>query len=139
MGVKLTQLNVWVSMPHPRSDLVYACVELGEDPKGSDDELIARLVGHISQMMTANGANAEANLSPEFEKVVQAAFTAPRQQPQRAAATTPAAQAATGHTAGAPQGTPRPVHQNALQRFFRPQPKPGQEGMSAWMLFWKNR
>lgn len=139
MAIKLAQLNGWVSLGRSKSDLVHACVELGIDPKGTEDELLTRLTVHLSQEIVSHGPNAEAHVSAEFANHVQAMF-APRQQPQRAAASTPAAQAATSHTAGAdPQGNARPIHQNAIQRFIRPQPKPGQEGMSGRQLFWKNR
>lgn len=142
MAITLAQLNGWVSLGRPIPDLVYASSELGLPTKGrTAEELLTELVATLSQEIVSRGPNAKANVSAEFANYVQTAF-ASRQQPQRAAATpsTQAAQAATNQTAGAtPQGSARPVHQNAIQHYFRPRPKPGQEGMSGWQLFWKNR
>jgi hypothetical protein len=141
MAITLAQLNGWASLGRPLPDLVYASSELGLPTRGrSADELLTELVASLSQEIVARGPQAEANVSADFANYVQTAF-APRQQPQRAAASsTQAAQAATSHTASAPQGNARPVKKNALQRFLHPDPRtPEDEKLSGWELFKKYR
>lgn len=137
MTTTLAQLNGWVSIGRSVQDLVYASSERSLPTRGkSADELLTKLVETISLEMVTRGPNADANLSPEFEKIVQAAFTAPRQQPQRAAPAQAAHQAAaspTPPTSGMPSFWANPWKYLT----YTPPPKDGNDKTGAFMRWWQ--
>lgn len=145
MQLTWEKVNMWAFSTNRVSEIAQAAFEWELPGKGKTSAEIRQLVlEYVTKQTAANGLQAEADLPDTLKETITAYFTAPVRPPtpQRTVdgPKTPAAPAATGHTAGTPQGDARPVHQNAVQRFLNPLPRtPEDEGLSRMRRFLKYR